>query len=214
MKKIIATITFIASFMSVNAQGQWERPTDDEQTKPRKALFDTAKKDVDPKYLVGAVTEQDGKVCWIKNLELKGMSADAIYDKILATMQDFVKGPKQLERSRVAVVNKEMHQIGVKLQEDMIFADKVLSLDKTIFNYHLLINCKDGGCEIKMTNLSYLYEPDRPNGGVIVAEDMITDKEALNKKKTGFTKGGAKKFRTKTIDRKDEVFALLEQAFK
>ena len=43
---------------------------------------------------------------------------------------------------------------------------------------------------------------------------MISDENALNKKKDGFQKGGVKKFRMKTIDRKDEIFRNIANALK
>ena len=43
---------------------------------------------------------------------------------------------------------------------------------------------------------------------------LLLDEEALNKEKTGFHIGGYKKFRTKTIDRKDELFNKFAEAVK
>ena len=65
-----------------------------------------------------------------------------------------------------------------------------------------------------MKSMSYVYEADRAGGGQFPAEDMISDENALNKKKDGFQKGGVKKFRMKTIDRKDEIFRNIANALK
>ena len=43
---------------------------------------------------------------------------------------------------------------------------------------------------------------------------MISDAVSFNKKGTKYTKGGTKKFREKTIDRKDEVFAWIGEELK
>ena len=56
---------------------------------------------------------------------------------------------------------------------------------------------------------------DRPDtdGLETRAEEWITDKEGLNKSKTKLSKISGK-FRRKTIDRKDEIFATITEALK
>ena len=216
MKKIITILFASALTLAVNAQSEWTRPTNasSEQKVQKRGLFDKSKAPVDPKYLEGAVPEVDGKICWTKEIQAPGKSAQEVYDKVLDYMQKFVKGEEQTELSQVAVVNKAERQIGVRLNEILTFQRSALSLDQTKFNYSLMIYCKDGSCEVRMTNLSYSYEEGRETAAKFPAEEMISDSSALNKKKTGFTKGGSKKFRTKTIDRKDEVFSLIQNVLK
>ena len=43
---------------------------------------------------------------------------------------------------------------------------------------------------------------------------MIADKVAFNKKGTGFTKGGTKKFRICTIDRMEQILSQFERTLK
>lgn len=214
MKKILI-LAFLASIANIaNAQGTWEIPSNSNQDeRPRRALIDT-QKTIDPKYLEGNVPEENGKVCWSYKISMPGKDGSSIYDKMLEVMQTFIRGEKQTKLSNIAVVNKSNKQIGARMQEILVFSNKVLSLDQTIMNYHLLLDCHDGECVVRMTNISYNYEPDRPTAAIYTAEEMIADKVALNKKKTGFTKGGSKKFRMKTIDRKDEIFAELEALSK
>lgn len=216
MKKIFSILLLVSLVLSANAQGEWEKPVDTTQgtTNVKRGLLDKNKAPIDQKYLVGGVEEVDGKVCWVKKFSAPGMTADALYDKMLAMMQEFVKTPEQTKRSSVAVVNKTNHQIGVRLQENLVFTNKLLSLDQTILNYNLIITCTKGECEVKFMNISYNYERGRETEANYTAEEMIADKVALNKKKTGFTKGGSKKFRTKTIDRKDAVFEYIAEGLK
>ena len=217
MKKIFFALSLLAFATSSLAQTGWETPanTTNGQRQERKALFgNNPTKVIEPKYQKGAVTEENGKVCWEKTFELPGLSASQVYDKTLAVMQEFVKTDKQSPKSAVAVVNKDSRQIGVRLCEKLVFANKALSYDATDFNYFLLIACSDGKCTVKMTNLSYLYEAGRPTEARYSAEEMISDAVAFNKKGTKYTKGGTKKFREKTIDRKDEVFAWIEAELK
>lgn len=64
-----------------------------------------------------------------------------------------------------------------------------------------------------MARLYYLYETDRKTGMTAPAEEVITDKLALNKKKTRLAKFYGK-FRSKTIDRKDYLFEQIVNALK
>lgn len=217
MKKIFSIVLFASLVLTASAQGEWEKPetqAQDEGSKPKRGLFDKNKGPIDAKYLAGAVEEVDGKVCWTKKYSVPGKSASQIYDTMLNFMQGFVKGPEQTDKSFVAVVNKGTSQIGVRLRENLVFQNSLLSLDQTLLNYNLFVTCKNGECEVKMLNISYHYEIDRPTEAIFPAEEMIADKVALNKKKTGFTKGGTKKFRMKTIDRKDAIFEQIAEALK
>lgn len=213
MKQIFVVVMWMFAVCSANAQGQWEKPVSQGQQveTEKRGLFDKNKAPIDPKYLEGNVPEVDGKVCWVKTYSLPGKTVDEIYNEMLDLMQKFITGPEHTKKSNVAVVNKEQHQIGVRLQENLVFANKFLSLDQTLMNYTLFISCKNEQCEIRLTNISYNYEMDRPTSVVYTAEEMIADGVALNKKKTGFTKGGSKKFRMKTIDRKDAIFKYIEE---
>lgn len=225
MRKYIIALCLLSISIASSAQdSKFSKPEDDEQ--PRRGLFDRKKKAqenderqvrrslfggtgekkvIDEKYLAGACPEVNGKVQWARMYDVPGKSAQEIYDLMYTYMKGFVKGEEQTKLSNISVVNKEDHQIGVRLQEILVFEKKPLSLDQTKFNYHLIIDCSNGKCTVTMRNMSYAYEEDR-GGGQFPAEDMISDKEALNKKKDGFQKGGVQKFRTKTIDRKDLIF--------
>lgn len=218
MKKIFSIVLFASLMLTASAQNGWQKPDvqgqNEDDSKPKRGLFDKNKGPIDAKYLEGAVEEVDGKVCWTKTYSVPGKSATEIYDIMLDFMQKFVKEPQQTDKSLIAVVNKDFHQIGVRLRENLVFQNSLLSLDQTIFNYNLFVTCKNGECEVRMLNLSYHYEKDRPTEALFTAEEMIADKVALNKKKTGFTKGGTRKFRMKTIDRKDVVFEQIAEALK
>lgn len=212
MKKILAIAIFAT--LSLTASAQWEKlENESSQTEARakRGLLDKKSKEpINPKYLEGAVPEVNGKVCWEKTFECNGKSADQVYDRIIEVMKELVKDEHQTEKSQIAVINKSERQIGVRLSEILVFSNSFLSLDQTFFNYTLIITCETGKCNVKMTNISYNYEPDRPSAVVYTAEEIISDKEALKKDKKSFTRGGSKKFRTKTIDRKDEVFEFIK----
>lgn len=216
MKKIIAITVFsLMSFCSF-AQSEWEKPADNTQNQePKRGLLDRNKtKTIDKKYLEGGVPEVNGKVTWEKNFTVSGKSADAIYDIMLAHLQKFVKSEGQTDLSQVAIVNKTSRQIVARLSEWLVFENKLFSLDQTKFNYVIMADCSDGACKVKITNINYRYEEGRPTEMDMAAEEWINDASALNKKKTGFRKGGVKKFRMKTIDRVESILADIENALK
>lgn len=222
MKKLTLAIALLALTATANAQIVGNYSTPDETytmdangqmvKKEKRGLFDRnkEKKVVDKKYLEGACPEVNGKVQWDHAISVPGKSAQQIYDSMMSFMQAFCKSNGMTDRSKVSVVNKTDHEIGATLQEWLVFENKPLSLDQTKFNYQLVVRCYDGRCTLSMRNMSYVYEEER-GGGAFPAEDMLTDKEALNKAKDGFQKGGVRKFRTKTIDRKDQIFKTIEE---
>lgn len=215
MKKIFA-IAIVAMFAFVsNTYAQWEKPVEQQEEQPKKrGLLDRNKvKTIDRKYLAGGVPEVDGKVMFSREISAPGKTASQLYDILLPYFQKFVKEENQLQNSQVAVVNKESKQIGVRAIEWLVFENRPLSLDRTKLNYTLIAQCKDGGCDIKIVNISYKYEEDRPSAMNVTAEEWITDKEALNKKGDGFRKG-VRKFRMHTIDRMEQILNGVEEAVK
>ena len=116
---------------------------------------------------------------------------------------------------QVAIVNKQDHIIGARFKEWLVFQNTFLSLDRTIFNYTVIATCTNEHLNVTISRISYAYEMDRGvnDGMEMRAEEWITDENALNKKKDNLSKYSGK-FRRKTIDRKDNIFATLLEALK
>lgn len=184
------------------------------EAKQKKSLFGKSveEKTIDPKYLAGACPEVNGKIQFDHTITTN-LTAQQAYDRLLTYMNAFVKSNGQTKNSNVSLLEPTKHQIATHLDEWIIFESKPLSLDQTRFIYNLIVTCSDNRVDVSMRHLSYIYEEDR-GGGAFPAEDMISDAEAINKKGNGFQKGGSKKFRTKTIDRKDMIFGMLTEALK
>ena len=87
----------------------------------------------------------------------------------------------------------------------MYFKRKAWVTDYTRCYYQLLYQIKDGGFTVTMRNIRYLYEEERNGGFQYDAESWITDEAALVKKRKKLSRLSGK-FRTKTIDRKDQLF--------
>jgi len=162
--------------------------------------------DLKPQYKKGAVTEVDGKV--IFNRSVKTNIPD---DKLFALMDKWLKdryADKNQIRNRVALsdpVEKEIACIG---ETAIIFKSSALSLDRTFMTYQLLVDINNGTCDMTFRNLKYRYQESNKEE-LYVAEEMITDKVALNKNGTKLNRF-YDKFRTHTIDSINSFFNSVE----
>lgn len=133
------------------------------------------------------------------------MSQDDIYTKILEYLTDLTSDSNQLQGSRVALVNQEKSTIVATVREYLIFSNTFISIDRTEFYYTIIAKCKDNQLDLSISRISYNYDQGRATGFKEPAENVISDKYALNKKHTKLSRIYGK-FRRKTIDRKDEIF--------
>ena len=213
MKSLFILLPFLLP-VSAAAQSVWEKPSTADVEAAAGADNDNPRQlKEDPKYLEGAVPEKDGKVVWTLDVDVPGKTAAQIYDTMLKCLTDLTKTENQLEGSCVALVNKQEHIVVANIREWLVFTDKLLVLDRTRFHYTLIAYCADGHLKLTMDRLTYRYDEDRTKFGTYVykAEEWITDKEALNRSKTGLRRASAK-FRRKTIDRKDYLFDVIREA--
>lgn len=167
----------------------------------------------DPKYLEGAVTlNDDGKVEFAMETDANGKSAAQIYDIVYNYMSGLTQDKNNIA-SRVALVNPQEHVIANTMDEWIVFSQSFISLDRTEIKYQLVANIADNSLKLKMTRLYYNYEEGRSTGFKDAAENVITDKIALTKKKNGLAKIFGK-FRKGTINRKDQIFSEIAELVK
>lgn len=172
-------------------------------------------------YMQGAVPEVNGKVEFNESFSAPGKTKDQIFQQVvswanLRYMPETENGTwkddnyyKNYEFSKVLYADKNKWEIVCQADEDMVFTNKTLAKDFTRMNYLLTIRIKDGGGEVKLNNISYTYNlTETPEK--IVAEDWITDKEAISKKGTLYR--NAAKFRIKTVDLKNELVKEIKEA--
>jgi colicin import membrane protein len=199
MKKLLIVIFMLMPMLATAQDNTWERI----EQEP------VEKENPDAKYLVkGIVPEVDGKVCFETNIKAPGKSADEIYRILLQQMEKMVKEPNQIANSIVAVKDSVNHELGAVFHEWLVFKSVALSLDRTQMNFQLLVSCKDGEANVRMTRITYDYDTARTPQHYS-AEEWITDKYAVNKKGTKLYPISGK-FRRKTIDRKDFIFNKFE----
>ena len=208
MKKNILISLLLSFPMLLTAQGVWERPTFDDGKE--EITTESSKSKEDEKYLKGAVTEVDGKVKWVLDLEVPGKSANEIYDIMLKYLNTLTKGEEQLPGSQVSLVNKEEQIIVATMKEWLLFKSTILALDRTKFNYVLKMECYDGRLKVELGRIKYIYGEQGSKIYTYKAEEWITDELAMNKKGTRLYRVSGK-FRRRTIDRKDELFSEIRE---
>lgn len=188
----------------------WVVPTVTEEVEEKK-VEKTAEGVVlkeDPKYLAGAIQlNADGKVEFVLNTQANGKSADEIYNIVFQYMSKLIKNEQNIN-SRIALVNrnnKNEQIIACIMDEWFVFNQSFISLDRTETKYQLVATISDNHLHLSMTRIVFNYEEGRSTGFKEPAENVITDKYALTKKKNDLAKIYGK-FRRGTIDRKDQIF--------
>lgn len=164
------------------------------------------KAQVDSKYLQGAVPEVDGKVVFSRAIKVNSSISD---EKIFDLMNKWAQAnyaqpdnPKQ----RVLLASPVNKSIACKGEEDLVFSKSMLSFDKAIITYQLILKIESGECQATVKNIKYDYN-DRGNKGYYTAEEMISDKVALNGEKLN---RHYDKFRIHTIDSVNAIFNSID----
>lgn len=163
----------------------------------------------DSKYLAGAVPVENGKVVFAQEINAPAFSKDEVYNRML----DWADGYFSEDGNRVVYSDRSKGDIAAVGQTYLVFQNTALSLDRSEMSYRVTMECENQKCIMKVAgiryeyNVSYQREPEK-----YVAEEWITDKYSLNKDKTKLNRGNGK-FRTKTVDFIDEMFASASAAF-
>lgn len=164
---------------------------------------------IDPKYGEGAVPVENGKVTFTKEIKLPGQTREQIYATALKWANEtFI--PEGELKSQVLFSSKEKGQITCLGQKYLVFADKALSLDRSLMTYQLSIECHPEKCNLKVNTIYYFYNIAGKNERLL-AEEQITDENVFNKKKDKMLKATGK-FRTHTIDLVETLFDSAEKA--
>jgi len=169
----------------------------------------------DPKYLAGAVPEENGIVTFRKSFTVPSKTPQ----EINATMSKFLNGLVEASipapGNYARIMGESQDSIVARACEWMVFKKKPLYLDRTRFRYQIKAITSGQRVTIVVTNITYYYmeDMDTSNGQIIKAEEWISDKEALNKSQTKlYPKSG--KFRRLTVDRVEQLFEAAMDAFE
>ncbi|MCQ2058983.1 MAG: DUF4468 domain-containing protein [Bacteroidaceae bacterium] len=165
----------------------------------------------DPRYGVGAVKEENGKVVFNYDLSCD-KDKESAFDIVEAWMRGRFVQPAVVE-SKIVKNNKDKSVIAVNSTETIVFKNTPLVTDFTKILYTMTVSVQEEGVKVSFTDISYAYNENRD--GVVAtffpAEDWITDKESMNKKQTKFLKKTGK-FRVCTIDLFTNISNALQKA--
>lgn len=169
-------------------------------------------------YMQGAVPQANGKVVFTKEITTSKNSYNALMQWAgLRYKPDTEQGKwsdlnyfKNLENTKVETPDK--NTIVCQGSEWLVFTrNGLLSNDESIVRYKLTLNITDTKVVARLTDIAYTYAlNEMPE--LIYAEDWIVDSKAFNEK--GKLRHSVDKFRVKTIDLVDELFAEIESTLK
>ena len=175
-----------------------------------------AQKPVTERYAAGTVPVVDGFVRFDRTYSLQGQSRRQIAEIIKDFVQrELVDGPEQLPQARITEYDPEAGTVAASIEEYMYFKRTNWQIHRVRFYYQFVAQVEDGQAQIELRRLHYRYDPEVTAGDFDDdrrAEDWITDEHALAKNGTRLARISGK-FRTFTIDRKDEIFDHLAKAF-
>lgn len=163
----------------------------------------------DTKYLAGAVPEVDGKVMFSRTISVnKAITDERLFDLMNQWVeQEYSTQPDS--RQRVLLSDKTEKSIAAQGDMNLVFKSSALSLDRAGMLYQLIIQIANGKCDAVIRNIKYEYNDTGRKVAVLPAEEMITDKYALNKKGDKLN-NYYNKFRTHTVDSINKIFDKID----
>lgn len=157
-----------------------------------------------------AVPVVDGHVVFTNHLEMVDgitqQKTGEIADKWLA---EYLGG---FDKASNRIISSNPGEIVAMGSRDLVFTDNAISYDKALMSYVLTIKYSATECNMEISRIKYVYD-DGIQKSRITAEEYIVDEFAVNKKRTKLTPITGK-FRKKTLDFVDEVFASFNDVFK
>ena len=184
MKRIILSLVVATAALSVNAQ---------KITRFGKAKIMACQEAA--YYMQGAVKEVDGKVVFNETIDFTGKTKEDIYNRVLQWaglrfMPNTENGVwyertyfKTRDFSAISSHEKNTGKVSIRGDEELVFSNKTLAKDFTRIHYNLDLSITDGKVTLSMYNIFYDYEAS--NNERMIAEEWITDAEAISKDGAG-----------------------------
>ncbi|MDR1090495.1 MAG: DUF4468 domain-containing protein [Prevotella sp.] len=167
------------------------------------SLFSVAQQN---KYLAGAVPEVGGRVIFQKSIAVKQpINGDRFFSLMDKWAQDNYKSGGNLN-SRILLSDPQSRTIACSGEKHLVFKKSALVLDQAKMIYQLLMEVGDGECNVTVRGIKYDYSDSKE---LQPAEQMITDKVALNKKGDKLNRY-YDKFRIQTVDSINSIFRSID----
>lgn len=151
------------------------------------------------KYMEGAVPEVEGKVVFTRHLNVSDFNKEQIYN----AMTDWISRTFTGSTSKIIISDPDNGTILAQNQNEIV-ARIGLFPAKVKMASIIKVACGDGYCMMETSRIRYTNNPssEKPSD-IIVAEEYITDKYAMNKTRTKIHKGIGD-YRKGTIDIVDQ----------
>ncbi len=159
----------------------------------------------------GVVPVINGKVTFEEIIPATGYTAEQVKEIMDTwTKERFVK-PTVISAKQF---NSETPETTIlRSEEYIIFKSTAFVLERARIYYYLTLTANEGSCTFNMSRITYWYDDEDEKGGLkMIAEEWITDENAINKK--GNIKKFEGKFRRKTIELKEALVKELEARFE
>ena len=193
MKKISALALIVLTIFSAQAQ-----------------LTETAAKSTEVNS-TQIIPVKNGKVTFEETIPAQGYTAEQVKEVVDAWFKERFVKPTVISAKQINSGNP--YTAILKGEEYIVFKNKPLVLERARIYYYLTITANDGCCTFNMSRITYWYDDEDEKGGLkMIAEEWITDENAINKK--GNLKKFEGKFRNKTIELKDIMVNDLTQRLK
>ena len=165
-----------------------------------------------PSNTIGAIPVVNGKVTFEETIPAEGYTANEIKKIIDNWIKERFVKPTVISAKQFESNNQKTTIL--KAEEYLVFKNKALVLERARIYYYLTLTANEGSCTFNMSRITYWYDDEDDKGGLkMIAEEWITDENAINKK--GEVKKFEGKFRNKTIELKNILInALTEKLSK
>lgn len=152
----------------------------------------------DKKYLAGAVPTEDGKVVFNRQLDITGIAPQTAIE----LTRQWVSGPLANDgyNGKIYDIDNNAGSLVINMDGDLVFKSSAFQLDQATISFILDVKFNNNKCMLTFRNIRYLYaiNPNNTRRDVIMADNWIVDKEALNKAGTKmYAMNG--KFRIRTV---------------
>ena len=144
----------------------------------------------------------NGKVTFEETIPADGYTKTEIKNIIDSWIKERFVKPVVISAKQFIANNP--HATILKGEEYIVFKNKPLVLERARIYYYLTLTANEGSCTFNMSRITYWYDDEDDKGGIkMIAEEWITDENAINKK--GNLKKFEGKFRNKTIELKNTL---------
>ena len=150
----------------------------------------------------------NGKVTFEETIPANGYTAEEVNAIINGWIKERYVKP--------TVISKKIFESGkpnttvLKGEEYIVFRNTTFVLNRARIYYYLTLTANDGSCTFNMSRITYWHDEEDESGGIkMIAEEWITDENAIDRK--GKVKKFEGKFRTKTVELKDKLVKELTE---